>query len=133
MTPRQVQNDLIIDQTTHEEVDVVIVQQAYQFILDVGIKSVCVVCDDTDAFVILVFFYQKLGVQANVFMQETSGEWSIVDIGLTVKVNKEIIPGTLAAHAASGCDSVAPYHGVGKASIVKKLRLGKELKLLGNT
>ena len=74
-----------------------------------------------------------MGVQANVFMQETSGEQRIVDIGLTVKVSKEIIPSTLAAHAASGCDSVAPYHGVGKASIVKKLRLGKELKLLGNT
>ena len=61
-----------------------------------------------------------MGVQANVFMQETSGERRIVDIGLTVKVNKEIIPSTLAAHAASGCDSVAPYHGVGKTSIVKK-------------
>ena len=94
ITPRQVQNDLIIDQTTHEEVDVVIVQQAYQFILDVGIKSVCVVCDDTDAFVILVFFYQKLGVQANVFMQETSDERSIVDIGPTIRANKEIIPST---------------------------------------
>ena len=69
----------------------------------------------------------------NVFMQETIGERSIIDVGLTVKANKEIFQSILAAHAASGCDSVAPYHGVGKASIVKKLRLGKELKLLGNT
>ena len=66
-------------------------------------------------------------------MQETSGERSIFDIGLTVKASKEIIPSILAAHAASGCDTVAPYNGVGKASIVKKLRMGKELKLLGNT
>ena len=28
---------------------------------------------------------------------------------------------------------MAPYHGVGKASIVKILRIGKELKLSGNT
>ena len=33
-------------------------------------------------------------------MQATSGEWSIVDIDLTVKANKEIIPSILTAHAA---------------------------------
>ena len=66
-------------------------------------------------------------------MQATSGERSIVDIGLTVKANKEIIPSIPAAHAASGCDAVVPYHGVRKSSIVKKTYNGKELKLLGNT
>ena len=108
--------------TTYEEADVIIVQQSYQFILDVGIKSIGVICDKTDVFVLLVFFYQKLGLQANVFMQATGGERSIVDIDLTVKANKEIIPSILAAHAASGCDTVAPYHGIGKASIVKNLK-----------
>ena len=137
MIPRQVQNVLIIERTglstTPEEADVTIVQQAYQLILDVGITSICVFCDDTDVFVLLVFFYQKLGVQVNVFLQATSGERSIVDKGVTVKANKEIIPSILAAHAASNCDTVPPYHDVGKASIVKKLRMGEELKLLGNT
>ena len=137
MIPRQVQNGLIIERTdlstTHEEVDVLIVQQAYQFIPDVGIKSNSVICNYTDDFVLLAYFYQKLGLQANVFMQATNGEWSIVDRGLTIKASKEIIPRILAAHAASGCDYVASYHDVGKASIVKKLRMGKVLKLLGNT
>ena len=118
--------------TTHAEANVIIVHQAYQFCLDIGIKTICVICDNTDVFVLLAYFYQKLGLQANVFMQKTSGKWSIVDIGLTVKTNKEIIPSILAAHAASGCDTVAPP-GVGKASFVKELRIGKELKLLGNT
>ena len=68
-----------------------------------------------------------------VYLQVTSGEQSIVDIGLTVKANKEIIPSILAAHVTSGCNTVAPYHGVGKVSIVKKLRMVKELKLLGYT
>ena len=31
-----------------------------------------------------------------------------------------------------GCDTVAQYHGVGKTSMVKKLRMGKQLKLLIN-
>ena len=53
---------------------------------------------------------------------------SIVNIGLTVKASKEIIPSIPAAHSVSGCDTVAPHHGVGKASIVKNLTMGKELK-----
>ena len=59
MIPRQVRNGMIIERTdlstTHEEADVIIVQQAYQFILDVSIKSICVICDDTDVFVLLLF------------------------------------------------------------------------------
>ena len=54
----------------------------------------------------------------------------MVDIGLKVKDDKEIIPSILAAHAPSGCDTVAPYHGVGEASIVRKLRMGKELQFI---
>ena len=42
--PRQIHNGLIIERTdlstTHEEANVIIVQQAYQFFLDVGIKSI---------------------------------------------------------------------------------------------
>ena len=53
-------------------------------------------------------------------MQATSGEQSIIDIGLTVKANKKIIPSILVAHAASGCNTVAPYYAVGKTSVIKK-------------
>ena len=77
-----------------------------------------------------ICFYQKLGLRANIFVQATSGEWSIVDIGLKVKDDKEIIPSILAAHGPSGCDTAAPYHGVGEASIVRKLRMGKELQFM---
>ena len=62
MIPRQVQNGLIKERTdlstNHEEADVII-QQAYQFILDVGIKSICVICDNTDAFLLLIFFIRN--------------------------------------------------------------------------
>ena len=61
-------------------------------------------------------------------MKATSGERSIVDIGLTVNANKEIIPNILTRHAASGCDNLAPYYDDGKTSIVKKSRIEKELK-----
>ena len=49
----------------------------------------------------LTYYYQKVGLQANSFLQATSGEWSIDDIGLIVKANKEIIPSILAGHAPS--------------------------------
>ena len=68
-----------------------------------------------------LYVLSEIGLTGQCFMQTTSGEWSIVNIGLTVKANKEIIPSISAAHSASGCDTVAP-HGVGKASIVKNLR-----------
>ena len=59
-------------------------QQAYQFILDVGIQTIYVVSDDRDVFVPLADFYWNLGLQANIFMQATSGEWSIAHIGPTI-------------------------------------------------
>ena len=62
MIPRQIQNGLIIQRTnlsaTHGEADVIIVQQIYQFNFDVGITSICVICNETDAFELLAYFYQ---------------------------------------------------------------------------
>ena len=64
-------------------------------------------------------------------MQGTSSERSIYDIKETVEANKEIMPSIVAAHALSGCDSVAPYHGVGKLSIIKRLKDGMKLLHMG--
>ena len=67
-------------------------------------KPIGVICDDTDAFVLLAYFYQILTSHANVSMQATNGEQNIVDMDLSVKPSKEIIPSIRAAHAASDCD-----------------------------
>ena len=64
--------------------NIIIVQQAYQFIIDVGIKFICVICNSTNVFVLFAYFYQKLGLQANVFIQAISGDQSIVDLGLRI-------------------------------------------------
>ena len=76
-------------------------------------------------FLCFLYFLSEIGLTSQCFMQTTSGEQSILDIGLTVKTNKEIIPSIPAAHAASRCDTVAPYHGLGKAGIVKILQWEK--------
>ena len=76
MILRQVQNGLIIERTdlsaTHEEADVIMVQQAYQFILDAVIKSICVICDDTYVFVLLVLFIRKWAYKP---MFHASNQW----------------------------------------------------------
>ena len=52
---------------------------------------------------------------------------------MTVAKNIDIIPRLLAAHALSGCDTAAPYHGIGKLKVIKKLREGAYIEVLGHS
>ena len=65
----EVNDGLIIERkdltTTHEEADAIMVQQAYKSALDSATKSICVVCDHTDVFILLVYFYDKLGLDVH--------------------------------------------------------------------
>ena len=117
--------------TTHEEADIIIVHQAFRSIIDNAIKYIYVTCDDTDVFVLLAHFYWKLAVGADILMQSTSEYRNILDILRSLSTNLDLMPCLLVAHAASECDTVAPYHGIGKLTIVKKLREGKRLTSLG--
>ena len=45
--------------TTHEETDVIIPQQVLKA-MDDGYRNVKVICDDTDAFILLLCYYQKM-------------------------------------------------------------------------
>ena len=76
-------------------------------------------------FLCFLYFLSEIGLTSQCFMQTTCGDQSILDIGLTVKANKEIIPSIPTAHAASSCDTGTPDHGAGKAIIVKILQWEK--------
>lgn len=67
-----------------------------------------------------------------IYMQGISENRNVYDIKETVKVNESIMSSILSAHALSGCDTVAPYHGVGKRTVVKKLKDGARLKFIGD-
>ncbi|KAJ8027560.1 hypothetical protein HOLleu_32732 [Holothuria leucospilota] len=56
---------------------------------------------------------------------------TVVDIGQTVETNIGIVGDILAAHALTGCDTVACYYGIGKGTVVKMLREGYSLSFLG--
>ena len=57
----------------------------------------------------------------------------IVDITLKAKTNKKIILNILVVHPTSGSNTIATYHGVGKASIIKNIRMVKQVNLSSNT
>ena len=57
---------------------------------------------------------------------------SSVDITATAKNHSEYISELLAGHALSGCDTVACLFGIGKGTIIKILKRGYKLRLLGD-
>ena len=111
-------NDL---RTTHEEADVIIPQQVI-FSIEECASTIKVVCDDTDVFVLLTYFYREKGLTANVFLEATGSTKSVIDIGKTVDCHKDIIPSLLAGHALTGCDSVPKYFGIGKVKVCSLLK-----------
>ena len=108
--------------TTHEEADNIIAQQM-TFVAKHSTGGISVISDDTDVFVLLLYLYKKHNMKNKVIMESPIQEGrTIVDIRATVKEHDAIINSLPAAHALTGCDTTASYHGIGKATAVKILR-----------
>ena len=107
--------------TTHEEADVVIVQQIVHIaVAELGQCVIKIICDDADVFLLLLpHCYSSL--DCTVLMEGTSTDHTIYNIRDTVQAHEHIIPDLLAAHALTGCDCTAYMWGVGKATTVKVL------------
>ena len=58
-------------------------------------------------------------------MDTPKKERKMKDINASVEKHHKIMPDLLAAHALTGCDTVAPYHGIGKFTALRILRTGK--------
>ena len=104
--------------TSHEEADVIITQRAVHAALN-EIKSVKVICDDTDVFVLLVYVYYLEHLKATLLVESTSGERTVIDIGATATKHQTIIPNLLATHVLTGYDTVARFAGIGKVKAIK--------------
>jgi len=120
-------------ETHHEEADVIIIQQLLLIDAENHNHSVCIVCDDTDVFVLLLHYYVLKDLHLPVVMQSPVKGRAVIDIRKTVAVHHKIIPELLAAHALSGCETVASCFGIGKGTVLKKLRSGLSLSYIGNT
>lgn len=95
-------------------------------------RPVTVLADDTDVYTLLLYHYLEQGLQTLMVMESPIKERAVVDIRATVEKNKSIIPTMLAAHALTGCDTVSACFGIGKGTMLKVLKSGHPLNVLGN-
>ena len=107
--------------TTHEEADNILAQQ---MVLNASQPNtgVCVVSDDTDVFVLLLYFYAKCNLTGVVIMESPVKDRATIDIKSTVSANKYIVLDLPAAHALSGSDTTACHYNIGKSTVVNILR-----------
>ena len=97
-----------------------------------SVKTIKVICDDTDVFVLLVHFCSQEKLNCALIMEATSCERISVGIQATVKKHAAIVPNLLAAHALTGCDTVAKLQGIGKGTMINKLvKQGHAFQYLG--
>ena len=68
---KQVKNEVIIEKkymaAAHKEADVIMFKQALQSVLSGG-KSVCLISGNTDIFILLIHFIDKLKLNSTVYM-----------------------------------------------------------------
>ena len=83
--------------------------------------------DDADVYILLLYHYQSESVTVLMKLQSTQSGSYVINIAATVQSLYNIIPELLPAHALSGCDTVAMFHGFGKAKMLKSVAIGKEV------
>ena len=132
--PTEVPNDNLTErydlETFHEEANMIMVQQMAQ-IAQSGAKSISVISDDTDVFVLLLHFYAELDLTCGLRMVATGSDRTVIDIAATVKEHSDVVTNLLAMHGLSGCDTIAQLFGIGKGKALKTLTAGLSLTKLG--
>ena len=109
-------------ESTHEEADAIIPRQVVDAATQ-GSNCIKVICDDTDVFILLMHYYQQCSLTYIVLLEGTGRMRAVIDIGATVKQHAGIAGQLLAAHALTGCGTVAFMWGIGKAKAVKCCKL----------
>ena len=117
--------------TTEEEADLIITQQAIHLAKEDVESRVCVLCDDTDVFALLVYFFSRKQLQSSMTMESPIHGRSCIYIKETARQHDAIIPAILPLHALTGCDSVAATYGLGKTNAITVASKGYTLDLLG--
>ena len=126
---RQTREDM---RTTHEEADVIIPQQV-DYALHEGYKNIRVLCDDTDVFVLLVYYHHIRKWQNDVLLLSLdSTNNKPISIRLTAEKHKSLVSSLPAVHALSGCDTVPSMCGIGKTGAIKVVKENVHLLSLGN-
>ena len=128
--PVEIDRGVRIDQhdlcSSHEEADIHITQHAIALRL-LG-KSVNVVFDNKDVFVLLVHFYNSQFKASNppppMFMSSPVKERAVFDIPATAEAHRDIAGDLLAIHGLSGADNTASLHDIGKGTVLEISKKG---------
>ena len=80
-----------------------------------------IIADETYGFVLLLLHFKHAGLLGDgpIYVESPLYQRGAIDIDATVENNHSIIPGLLAAHALSGCDTNASYYRISKGKASK--------------
>ena len=103
---------------THEEADITLCSYMLEAAVSRG-ETIRIVCDDTDVFVLLVYWTWRKIIRKNIQMEKWDG--TVLDICATVDKWGDTCGQLPGMHALSGCDTVSYPYGKGKKSALKVL------------
>lgn len=93
----------------------------------------CVVCDNTDVFILIIQLYCREQLICNAIKESPIAGCCIIDLKTTANKHNNIadsLPG-VGVHALSGCDTLLYTYSTDKIIALKVLTKEKSLKLLG--
>ena len=87
-----------------------------------GVQTICILSDDTDVFVLLVYWTSRMRVVENIEMEKWNGD--VLDVNKTIEqLGLRKCSQLLGLHALSGCDTVSYPFGRGTKSAIKLLEI----------
>ena len=106
----------------HEEADVTIISYLFQA-ADAGRGVVRIISDDSDVFVLLVYWTWHYGLRDRISVQMEKWDGVVLDINATcANLGDTLCSQLLGAHAITGCDTVSYPFGKGKATVLKIMK-----------
>lgn len=108
----------------HDEADITIIGYLFQA-MDDGHHVVRVLSDDSDIFMLLVYWTWCYDLQDRLAAQMEKWDGVVLEINATcANLGDRVCSQLLGAHAITGCDTVSYPFGKGKASVLKTLKAG---------
>lgn len=103
----------------HEEADVLLISYTLEMV-KTGKSDIQIISDDTDVFILLLFFFWKHKLSCNISMQKFNGE--VININASASNLGDKCSQLLAFHALTGCDTVSFPYRKGKIAALKLLQ-----------
>ena len=108
----------------HDEADITIISYMLHA-ADDGCHVVRVLSDDTDIFVLLVYWTWRYALQDRLAVHVEKWDGVVLEVNATcAHLGSTVCSQLLGAHAITGCETVSYPFGKGKASMLKTLKEG---------